>query len=80
MRQLDMECGYKTQSLYEASYLLCKGCILAGKQKAGDKYFIIFEDREGAREEALKFYNGAEAAAKLLFDNYRSLKDYIFEK
>lgn len=78
--RLDLGNTLRTQSLYEASFLLTKGYCLKGKEKIGDKYFITLGGNEGIKEEALRFYNGAKVEAKLLFDNYRSLKDYIFER
>lgn len=70
---------YATQNLYEGAYLLCKGFKLAGKRREGAKVIVLFSG-EGAREEALKFYNGGKVGAKALTDAYRTLKDYIFER
>ena len=71
---------YKSQSLYECAYLLAKGYPLIGKEKTGDKYTLFFKASSKLVEESLRFYNGGEAAAKTLFDSYRSLKDYIFKR
>ena len=70
---------YKTQNLYEASYLLTKGFSLAGKEQAGNKVVVLFEG-EDIQGEAMKFYNGGRVNAKLFCDNYRTMKDYIFER
>lgn len=71
---------YKTQNLYEGAYLLAKGYALAGKEKTGNKVTVLFNDTEDIRKAALDFYNGAEVGAKDLFDAYRTLKDYVFER
>lgn len=72
---------YKTQNLYEASYLLAKGFNLAGKEQAGNKISLLFKDTKEIREEALKFYNGkGEIEPKTFSDEYRSLKDFVFQK
>ena len=71
---------YRVQSLYEGSFLLARGYALAGKEKAGNKVTILFEDTKEVKKTVLEFYNGAEIGAKALFDCYRSLKDYVFER
>ena len=75
-----MDNYYKTQNLYEASYLLAKGFSLAGKERAGNKITLLFKDSEETRAEALRFSNGAKVGAKGYSDSYRTLKDYIFER
>lgn len=75
-----MDNNYKTQNLYEASYLLAKGFSLAGKERAGNKVTILFKDNEKIKEEAMNFYNGAKVGAKEYSDSYRTLKDYVFER
>ena len=76
-----MENYYRLQSLYEASYLLVKGFPLIGKEQAGSKITLIFMDSKELRQEVLKFYNGGGIIeAKDIFDSYRSLKDYVFQR
>lgn len=76
-----MENYYKVQSLYEASYLLVKGFSLTGKEDAGNKITLLFKDSPELRQEVLKFYNGGGIIeAKEVFDSYRSLKDYVFQR
>ncbi len=70
---------HSTQNLYEAAYLLCRGCRLVGKKQDGRKVVVLFEGPKAA-EESLNFYNGAKVEAKALTDAYRTLKDYIFER
>jgi len=71
---------YKTQSLYEGSYLMARGFSLAGKEKAGNKITILFEHKPEICHEAMRFYNGAKIEAKKYSDAYRTLKDYVFER
>jgi len=71
---------YETQNLYEASYLMTKGLKLSGKIDEGRKVTILFDDWEDSEKGAVEFYNGGKANAKTLFDNYRTLKDYVFTR
>ena len=71
---------YKTQNLYEASYLLAKGFNLAGKEKVGSKVVLLFEYKSEISEAAMRFYNGGKIEAKKFSDSYRTLKDFIFER
>lgn len=71
---------YRTQNLYEGSYLLAKGFNLAGKEKAGSKVVLLFEYKAEINEAAMGFYNGAKIEAKKFSDSYRTLKDFIFER
>ena len=75
-----MEENYETQSLYEAAYLLTKGCSLAGKRSDGQKVTLMFSGHSKVQMEVLNFYNNGKVEAKRLFDCYRTLKDYIFQK
>lgn len=68
---------YFTQNLYEASYLVCIGCQVKGKERSGNKVRIKFEP--DAAQKALGFYNGDKVEARTLTDIYRRLKDYVFE-
>ena len=70
---------YSTQNLYEAAFCLCRGLKLAGKERQGSKVIVVFQGAK-AKEEALKFYNGAKIEAKAYSDAYRTLKDYVFER
>ncbi len=77
--RLEQEQEYYTQNLYEASFLLCSGFKLSGKQKDGSKVRIGFSG-EGVRQAALGYYNGGQVEAKAYSDAYRTLKDFIFER
>lgn len=69
---------YLTRNLAEASYLQAKGQKIIGKEKQGDKVKIIFSDSKELQNLIMEYYNGGTVEAKLLFDNFRSIKDYIF--
>jgi hypothetical protein len=71
---------YKTQNLYEASFLLAKGFNLSGKEKAGSKVVLLFEYKPEISEAAMAFYNGSLIQAKKFSDAYRTLKDFVFER
>ena len=70
---------YCTQNLYEGAYCLCRGMKLVGKEAKGSKVVVYFEGKD-SHIEAMKFYNGAKVEAKALFDSYRTLKDYVFQR
>ena len=72
---------YRTQNLYQGSFLLAKGFKLAGKEKSlAGKITLLFEENDSLRLEAMKFFNGGKVEAKAYSDSYRTLKDFIFEK
>ena len=70
---------YGTESLYEASFCLSKGHKLAGKEKQGDKYVVYLEGKD-PHLAVMDYYNGGKVEARKLFDAYRSLKDYVFQR
>ena len=72
---------YKTQNLYEASFLMVKGFELVGKEKTLNKVMLLFKNDVEIQGGVLEFYNGeGKVSAKKLSDAYRSLKDFIFER
>lgn len=68
--------GFRTQNLYQASYLLARGFRIAGKEWSGQKVTVIFEPHPDIDDAAMRFYNDGKA----LFDAYRTLKDFVFER
>lgn len=71
---------YKTVSLYEASYLICEGFHIAGREVDKGKVTILFEYAPGLDQKVMSFHNGnGKASAKELFNAYRSLKDFVFD-
>lgn len=71
---------YRTQNLYEASYLLSKGHHILNKESSGSKATILFPDTDEVHKDALDYYNGGRIVAKAYSDAYRTLKDFIFAK
>lgn len=72
--------SYRTQSLYEAAFLMAKGFELMGKENSGHKITILFKMSPEVESQVMNFYNGGKIEAKKVFDCYRTLKDYIFTK
>ena len=70
---------FKTQNLYQASYLLCQGFKLIRTESNGYKVTVIFEGKD-IEANALEFYNGGWVEAKAYSDAYRSLKDIVFQR
>ena len=75
-----LERQHRTQSLYEGAYLLARGFKLAGKERTGQKVAVIFESHPDLAEAVMSFYNGGRVEGKVLFDAYRTLKDFVFER
>jgi len=72
---------YRTQSLYEASYLLANGFRLVATNRAGLKTTLLFADIPELRQAVLDFYNGEGVVkAKPFVECYRSLKDMVFQR
>ena len=71
---------YRTQSLYEAAFLVARGFRLAGKERSGSKVTLLFEPHPDLEATVLNFYNGGLVEGKALVDAYRTLKDFIFER
>ncbi len=69
---------YRTQNLYEASFLACRGFNFTHKEKNGNKVALIFPNSQELTETVAEFYAGGTVKAKELFDWYRTLKDYVF--
>jgi hypothetical protein len=71
---------YRTQNLYEASYLLCRGHRIQGTERLGTKITLLFEGSGEVQQDALGFYNGGRVKAKEYSDAYRTLKDMVFQR
>ena len=70
---------FETQSLYQAAWCLHIGLKLVGQKRDGRKVKLIFQGAD-AEKKAYQYFNGGKAPAKELFDNFRSLKDSVFER
>ena len=69
---------YSTQNLYEAAYLMAKGCNISGKDSSNKKITLFFDDKDAVEKMSFDFYNGGEIPARKYSDSYRTLKDYVF--
>lgn len=70
---------YATENLYEAAYLLSRGFKLAGKRREGNKFVVLIEGKN-VEQESLQYYHNEPSGSKTLFDSYRSLKDFVFQR
>lgn len=70
---------YATQNLYEAAFLLAKGCELNGKDESTQKTTVFIEG-ENVKALAKDYYNRGVVEARAFTDSYRMLKDYIFTR
>lgn len=72
---------YQTQSLYESSFLLSSGFQILSKDSNGSKVTLVFEETPQLKQAVMDFYNGSgKVSAKSFVDNFRSLKDFIFQR
>jgi len=71
--------NHETQSIWEASFLMANGCKLEGKRKEGKKTTLLFKDSKEVKKLSMDFYNNETVRAKDFSDNYRTLKDYLFQ-
>ena len=71
---------YKTSSLYEASFLACKGYQFLSKEKHNHKTILIYKNSENLQEAVIDFYRGGTVKAKEFCDWYRTIKDYVFSE
>ena len=69
---------YRTQNLYEASFLACRGFNFTHKEKSGSKVTLVFPNSQELVQAVAEFYAGGTVRAKDLFNWYRDLKDYVF--
>lgn len=67
------------QNIYQAAWCMHVGLKLVGKKNDGHKVTLIFQG-EDAEKKAFEYFNGGKAPARELFENYRSIKDSIFER
>ena len=73
--------GFRTQNLYQASYLVACGFRIVGKERSGQKVTVIFEPHPDIAAAAVSFHNGGvQVEPKALFAAYRDLKDFVFER
>ena len=69
---------YKTQNLYEASFLACRGFQFTGKEYNNTKATLVYTNSQELQHTVIEFYSGGKVSAKELFDWYRTIKDFIF--
>ena len=69
--------AFETADLYLASFLLTRGYKLVGKRHEGHRIVVLFEDSAEIHEASMEFYN---CEARRLFDSFRVVKDFCFER
>ena len=72
---------YKTDDIYEASYLMCNGMKRKGKVKQEAKWLILFENYDECERLSLDYYDNKtnNVNAKEFANNYRIIKRYLFQ-
>ena len=81
MKEKNMNLKYSTSDLATATFLFTIGHKLLTTSILNAKKLIFhFEHTANIEEDAARFLHGAEAPAKKLFENYRTLRAITFEK
>ena len=70
---------FSTRAIFQAAFCLCLGLKLVDLDRSGSKVTFVFEGVD-AQKKALGFYNGTKVEAQAYSDNFRSLKDMIFQR
>jgi len=69
---------YKTSDLYLSAFLKAKGMKLKDKQKNGNKYIFIFEDRSDRKELIQEFFNDGTVSISAFKNALQDLKTMVF--
>jgi len=73
-----MNSTYKTSDLYLSAYLKAKGLRLIDKQKLGDKFVFIFDDRPDRKELIEEFFNDGLVSITAFKNAIQDLKTMVF--
>ena len=69
---------YSTSDLYLSAYLKAKGLRLIDKQKVGDKFAFIFDDRPDRKELIEEFFNDGLVSITAFKNAIQDLKTMVF--
>jgi len=69
---------YKTSDLYLSAYLKAKGLRLIDKQKLGDKFLFIFDDRPDRKDLIEEFFNDGLVSITAFKNAIQDLKTMVF--
>ncbi|MBP7088994.1 MAG: hypothetical protein KBB01_06850 [Candidatus Omnitrophica bacterium] len=69
---------YSTSDLYFAAYLKAKGLRLVDKQKSGNKFVFIFDDRADRKKLIEEFFNDGLVSITDFKNAIQDLKTMVF--
>ena len=71
---------YRSKSIFEAAFLVYKDFQILRKEPSEDKkFYLIFEDSNELREAVKNFYQ-IKSKERILFDSFRMVKDYLYDR
>lgn len=70
---------FKTRDLYLVSFLLFRGMEMVGREIENGKGVFSFEDTSELQRLCREYY-GPGCEARRLFETFRSVKDYLFDR
>jgi len=79
--KLDSNTKYQVRDIYEASYLLTKGCELVSLEDGNGFFYFVFQDREKCESLQFEYLSGsALISPKQYSESYKSLKSIVFSR
>jgi len=69
---------YATSDLYMSAFLKAKGMKLIDKQRTGQKFVFIFEDRNDRKELISEFFNDGLVSITAFKNAIQDLKTLVF--
>ncbi len=69
---------YKTSDLYLSAYLKAKGLRLLDKQRSGNRFIFIFDDRDDRKELIQEFFNDGMVSITAFKNAIQDLKTMVF--
>jgi len=69
---------YRTSDLYLSAYLKAKGLRLLDKQRSGNRFVFIFDERDDRKELIQKFFNDGMVSITAFKNAIQDLKTMVF--
>ena len=69
---------YKTSDLYLSAFLKAKGLRLLDKQRSGNRFIFIFDDRDDRKELIQEFFNDGMISITAFKNAVQDLKTLVF--
>lgn len=69
---------YRTSDLYLSAFLKAKGLRLLDKQRSGNRFIFIFDDRDDRKELIQEFFNDGMISITAFKNAVQDLKTLVF--